>query len=167
MVAGEYKLYGKQWEVRKSTLIYAHSRKPAKEITVQMLSGNVKRTLKQIVKDLVVDLSKSPSRAFQVWKMKERGRSYKMQGLQSSRSTLLLVCAQHSWTHCRHDIKTLCPQVVELCRNLGAPFKNDLCGVERASALTGEKLPGVQSSSLACTTMSSKWQQTLGLYLQK
>ena len=63
---------GKWWEVRESTLIYACSRKTAKEITVQTLLGNVKRALKQIVQDLIVDLSKTPSRHFQVWKMERK-----------------------------------------------------------------------------------------------
>lgn len=71
MVAGECKLYGKQWGDRESTLIYVH-KKPAKEITVQILSGNIKRTLKQIMKDLVADFSKSPSKAFQVWKIERK-----------------------------------------------------------------------------------------------
>lgn len=40
--------------VRETALMYTQSRKTAKEITVQTLSGNVKRALKQIGEDLVV-----------------------------------------------------------------------------------------------------------------
>lgn len=116
---------GKWWGVRESTLIYACSRKTAKEITVQTLPGNVKSVLKQIVEDLIVDLSKTPSRPFQAWKM-ERPRSYKTQGLRRGRAALLLgLCSAQLLSLLQtQPFFALCPEVAELRRNLwGEPSK--------------------------------------------
>lgn len=160
---GKCKLNGKRWGFRKSTLIYACSRKTAKEITVQTLPGNVKRVLKQIMEDLIVDLSKTPSRPFQAWKM-ERPRSYKMQGLRRGRAALLLgLCSAQLQSLLQTQRQTPSPWSGRTSQKFGGEaLQNDLRGVEGAG---GERWPGVQSSSQAHTTTSSKWQQTLGLLL--
>lgn len=144
--------------VRESTLIYACSRKTAKEITVQMLTGNVKRALKQIVVDLIVDLSKTPSRSFEVWNMESKSQIPQSAGVLARQGHFIVCLCSSAATESTADMtsKPFALTWQDFAEIWVGTLQNDLCGVEGVGTLTGEGLSGVPSSSQACTTMSSK-----------